>query len=180
MQPGRVGVVNHRGGIKGRSRSKFGHTTRLSGRTREAAAPVRAIFGRVGMQGKVRPCHGLQRKSWSRHSPCIGQDQQPVDNVFNGRLTVSINDTAAALGVGRDTVYVMIQDGRLIASKFGARTVVHTSSIRQLLISLGWCYRRARAPSALGKFRHSKPPPVYKLSTRLARRQRSWKHASVS
>jgi excisionase family DNA binding protein len=65
-------------------------------------------------------------------NPGTGHNQPPPD-VFDGRLTVSIDETATALGVGRDTVYIMVQDGRLIASKFGARTVVHTNSIRQLL-----------------------------------------------
>ena len=65
-------------------------------------------------------------------SPGIGHNQPPPD-VFEGRLTMSIEETGTALGIKRDSVYALIQTGRLIASKFGARTVVHTSSIRQLL-----------------------------------------------
>ena len=65
-------------------------------------------------------------------SPGIGHNQPPPD-VFEGRLTISIEETGTALGIKRDSVYALIQTGRLIASKFGARTVVHTSSIRQLL-----------------------------------------------
>jgi excisionase family DNA binding protein len=56
-----------------------------------------------------------------------------LPDAFDGRLTISIDETSAALGVGRDTVYVMIGDGRLVASKFGTRTVVHVASIRNLL-----------------------------------------------
>jgi excisionase family DNA binding protein len=67
----------------------------------------------------------------SPRTPGIGHNQPPA--LFDDRLTVSIDETAAALGVGRDTVYVMISDGRLVASKFGKRTVIHTASIRQLL-----------------------------------------------
>lgn len=65
--------------------------------------------------------------------PGHNQPPEPLPDVFEGRLTISIDETAAALGIGRDTVYIMIADGRLIASKFGVRTVVHVASIRRLL-----------------------------------------------
>jgi len=81
----------------------------------------------------------------------IGYAEPPPD-MFDGRLTVGIDETATALGVGRDTVYIMLQDGRLIASKFGHRTVVHTSSIRQLLATTRLVLRpRARARARAAK-----------------------------
>jgi excisionase family DNA binding protein len=86
--------------------------------------------------------------------PGIGHNQPPPADVFDGRLTVSIDETANALGVGRDTVYIMIQDGRLTASKFGARTVVHTNSIRQLLETT----RLVLPPRARTKARAAKAP----------------------
>jgi excisionase family DNA binding protein len=52
---------------------------------------------------------------------------------FDGRLGVSIDETATALGVQRDTVYRLIGDGRLIASKLGRRTIVHVASVQRLL-----------------------------------------------
>lgn len=47
--------------------------------------------------------------------------------------TVSVNDAAKALGVGRTLIYQMISDRRLKAVKLSRRTVVTTASIRSLL-----------------------------------------------
>ena len=52
---------------------------------------------------------------------------------FEGRLGISIDETATALGVQRDTVYRLIGDGRLIVSKLGRRTIVHVASVQRLL-----------------------------------------------
>ena len=52
---------------------------------------------------------------------------------FEGRLGISIDETATALGVQRDTVYRLIGDGRLIVSKLGRRTIVHVTSVQRLL-----------------------------------------------
>jgi excisionase family DNA binding protein len=85
----------------------------------------------------------------------IGHNQPPeplLPDVFDGRLTVSVDETAAALGIGRDSVYLMLQRGDLTASKFGTRTVVHVASIRTLL--------------AATKFR---PPPRAKALARAAK-----------
>ncbi len=46
------------------------------------------------------------------------------------QLCVSIDDTQRALGVGRTTVYKLIQSGRLETVKIGRRTLVRTASIR--------------------------------------------------
>lgn len=48
-------------------------------------------------------------------------------------ITVSINDAARALGLGRTSVYVLINEGRLEARKLGRRTLVTTESIRALV-----------------------------------------------
>jgi excisionase family DNA binding protein len=48
-------------------------------------------------------------------------------------LAISINDAAKALGVGRTSIYQMINDGRLEAFKLGRRTLVKTESIRRLV-----------------------------------------------
>jgi excisionase family DNA binding protein len=52
---------------------------------------------------------------------------------FEGRLGISIDETAIALGVQRDTVYRLINDGMLTVSKLGRRTIVHVASVQQLL-----------------------------------------------
>ncbi len=44
-------------------------------------------------------------------------------------LSVSINDAAKALGLGRTSIYMMIGDGRLESFKVGRRTLIKSSSI---------------------------------------------------
>jgi excisionase family DNA binding protein len=48
-------------------------------------------------------------------------------------ITVSINDTAKALSLGRTSIYALIRDGRLETVKLGRRTLVRMASIRRLL-----------------------------------------------
>ena len=45
----------------------------------------------------------------------------------------SINETARALGLGRTTIYALINQGRLETVKLGSRTLVKTSSIMALI-----------------------------------------------
>ena len=67
-----------------------------------------------------------------RYSPPARQpESRPT--LFEGRLGCSIDETATALGVQRDTVYRFIAEGRLTISKLGRRTIVHVASIQQLL-----------------------------------------------
>ncbi|MCL2716635.1 MAG: helix-turn-helix domain-containing protein, partial [Alphaproteobacteria bacterium] len=44
-------------------------------------------------------------------------------------------DAANALGIGRSSVYILIQSGSLDAFKIGRRTLVTTESIRRLVQS---------------------------------------------
>lgn len=48
-------------------------------------------------------------------------------------LTASINDTAKALGLGRTSVYSLIQSGKLETVKIGRRTLVKVESIHRLI-----------------------------------------------
>ncbi len=50
-------------------------------------------------------------------------------------IAVSVNDAARALGLGRTSIYALINDGRLEARKLGRRTLVTTLSIRALIDS---------------------------------------------
>jgi excisionase family DNA binding protein len=88
---------------------------------------------------------------------------------FEGRLGASIGEVAACLGVQRDTVYRMVLDGRLIASKVGRRTIVHTVSVHQYLavskIALRPRVRRDR--TATPKPIAPKPPRRGKSDLRL-------------
>ena len=49
---------------------------------------------------------------------------------------VSINDAAAMLGVGRDTIYKLLKSGKLRSLKFGSRHVVVVASIDALLAAM--------------------------------------------
>lgn len=48
-------------------------------------------------------------------------------------IAVSINDAARTLGLGRTTVYHLINEGQLDGRKLGRRTLVTTESIRALI-----------------------------------------------
>lgn len=48
-------------------------------------------------------------------------------------IAVSINDAARALGLGRTSIYSLINSGKLEARKLGRRTLVTTESIRALI-----------------------------------------------
>ena len=47
-------------------------------------------------------------------------------------IVLSINDTAKALGLGRTSIYALINDGRLEVVKIGRRTLIRVASIRHL------------------------------------------------
>jgi excisionase family DNA binding protein len=53
-----------------------------------------------------------------------------------GRRAHSITETCALLGLGRDSIYAAIRDGRLVARKFGKRTVIVDDDLRQFLSEL--------------------------------------------
>lgn len=50
-------------------------------------------------------------------------------------VTISINGAAKALGLGRTSIYALINEGRLETVKFGRRHLIKTESIRRLIDS---------------------------------------------
>jgi excisionase family DNA binding protein len=48
-------------------------------------------------------------------------------------IAVSVSEAAKALGVGRTSVYNLINEGRLEVFKLGRRTLIKTASIRRLV-----------------------------------------------
>jgi hypothetical protein len=52
---------------------------------------------------------------------------------FRERLTCTVPEAMAAVGLGRTSIYLAIADGRLTVSKFGKRTLVSVPSLLQLV-----------------------------------------------
>jgi excisionase family DNA binding protein len=52
------------------------------------------------------------------------------------RTALSIPEVCAATGLGRDSVYAAIRTGKLIARKYGRRTVVLDDELRAFLEAL--------------------------------------------
>lgn len=48
-------------------------------------------------------------------------------------ISISVIDAAAALGVGRTTIFQMIKNGELEVIKLGRRTLVKVSSLKRLV-----------------------------------------------
>ena len=48
-------------------------------------------------------------------------------------ITLSVNETAKVLGLGRTSIYALIREGRIETVKLGRRTLVKTDSIRRLI-----------------------------------------------
>lgn len=52
-------------------------------------------------------------------------------------ITVSINDAAKALGLGRSKIYQLIRSGDLNFVKIGRRSLITVTSIRELVDGCG-------------------------------------------
>lgn len=52
------------------------------------------------------------------------------------KLTYTVKQTAAALGVGQTTVWKAVADGKLSAMKLGSRTLIPADSLRAWIASL--------------------------------------------
>jgi excisionase family DNA binding protein len=60
----------------------------------------------------------------------------PQNPTETGRRAHTIAETCALIGLGRDTVYTAIRDGRLVARKLGRRTLITDDDLRQFLAGL--------------------------------------------
>lgn len=49
------------------------------------------------------------------------------------KLAYTINEAAAAVGLGRTTIYRLIAEGKLSTVKVGHRTLIPTASLRALI-----------------------------------------------
>jgi excisionase family DNA binding protein len=54
----------------------------------------------------------------------------------SGRAAYSVNEVCALAGLGRDTVYLNIRLGKLVARKLGRRTIITAEDLRSFLQSL--------------------------------------------
>lgn len=59
--------------------------------------------------------------------------KKPSSLPLEQRLTVSINEAADTLGVGRNTIYKMLKERKLRSVSLGSRNMVTTDSIRTLV-----------------------------------------------
>ena len=60
----------------------------------------------------------------------------PPPQIPPKKLTYSIKEAAAALGVGRTTLWGAISDGKLAAMKLGSRTLIPADALRQWVASM--------------------------------------------
>jgi excisionase family DNA binding protein len=88
----------------------------------------------------------------------------PQNITDTGRRAHSIAETCALTGLGRDTVYTAIRDGRLVARKLGRRTLITDDDLRQFLAGL---------PRAGGRERTKEIPSKTKAATEAAREVKS-------
>lgn len=80
-----------------------------------------------------QPLVKLDRQSIEAVAEAIGDQMEPLYNSNNLGALVSINDAVSLLGVGRSTVYRLIETGELTKRKIRRRTLVTKTSLEQLL-----------------------------------------------
>ena len=54
----------------------------------------------------------------------------------NDRIAYSVDEAAVRAGIGRDAVYDAIREKRLVARKWGRRTIITDAALRTFLDSL--------------------------------------------
>lgn len=73
------------------------------------------------------------------------------------RVTFSVNEAAAALGVTRDKVYDAIREGKLAAKAFGTRTLIPAAALEAFVNELpALTIRPDRAAGCTGRGRPKK------------------------
>ena len=82
--------------------------------------------------------HDAPRSSQKNQALLACGDSLPVAQALqevqmDSPLMVGINDAARALGLGRTTTYVLINEGKIETVKIGRRTLVKMESIRRLV-----------------------------------------------
>jgi len=56
-----------------------------------------------------------------------------MQDLDDGILTVSIKETERLTGLGRNTIFDLLADGRLRSAKIGARRLIIAASIREMI-----------------------------------------------
>ena len=59
-----------------------------------------------------------------------------IQSQITGRAAYSVNEVCALSGLGRDSVYLAIREGRLIARKYGKRTIITDPDLMAFLNGL--------------------------------------------
>jgi len=60
----------------------------------------------------------------------------PEQRMGHGRSALTVAEVMARTGIGRDGVYRAINDGQLVARKFGKRTLILTTDLDAFLEAL--------------------------------------------
>jgi excisionase family DNA binding protein len=66
-------------------------------------------------------------------APAPPSQQRPLPSL-HAVVTVSVDDAAQIIGIGRTSVYAKIKDGTLVAIKSGRRTLITSQSILNMII----------------------------------------------
>jgi len=75
--------------------------------------------------------HGKQKR-WRNADSRKMEPGAPATREAVGPVTLSIKEAAGAFGIGRSTIYKLINDRQLQTIKIGNRTLVTMASIRRL------------------------------------------------
>ena len=60
----------------------------------------------------------------------------PPPGIPPEKMTYTMKEAAAALGIGRMTLWQAVSDGKLVALKLGSRTLIPAEAIRQWIATL--------------------------------------------
>jgi excisionase family DNA binding protein len=59
-----------------------------------------------------------------------------MTNAAKDKLAFTVNETSVRTGLGRDGVYEAIREGKLLARKYGRRTLILQSDLDRFLATL--------------------------------------------
>lgn len=95
------------------------------------------VFEQIAMEPYQPPERAMPERVESPPPPA------PPPELPAEKLTYTVKQTAAALGVGQTTVWKAVADGKLSAMKLGSRTLIPAESLRAWIASMPRVKRRS-------------------------------------